>query len=266
MSPAADGSVGPRKGHVALVGAGPGDPELLTLRGLRLLRQADAVVYDALVGRELLAFARPEARLIDVGKRDSRHTLPQSEINALLVALAHEGASVVRLKGGDPFVFGRGGEEALALATSGISFEVVPGVTSGTSVPACAGIPVTHRDLARSVTFFTAHTSGDGTDDIDYEVLARIKGTLVAFMGLGRIGQVARALISAGCRADLPTAIVAHGTTARQVVVRGTLLDIADRAAEARLEAPALVVIGEVVRLSSQLAPTTTTTNTISIA
>jgi uroporphyrin-III C-methyltransferase len=253
VSPAADGSSGARLGRVALVGAGPGDPELITVKGRRLLEQADAVVFDALVGRELLALARPDAQLIDVGKRDSRHTLPQAEINARLTELSRAGLDVVRLKGGDPFVFGRGGEEALALAAAGVPFEVVPGVTSGTSVPASAGIPVTHRDLARSVTFFTAHTSGDGKDNVDYQALARVGGTLVAFMGLGRLARVARSLVDAGCRPALPAAVIAHGTTPRQVVVRGTLQDIAAQVERRGVEAPALVVIGEVVTLSERL-------------
>ena len=150
-------------------------------------------------------------------------------------------------------MFGRGGEEALALAEDGVPFEVVPGVTSGTSVPASAGIPVTHRDLARSVTFFTAHTSGDGKDNVDYEALARVGGTLVAFMGLGRLARVARSLMDAGCRAALPAAVISHGTTPRQIVVRGTLDDIAAQVERRGVEAPALVVIGEVVGISERL-------------
>lgn len=248
---AGDGTTLPRCGTVYLVGAGPGDPELLTVKGLRLLERADVVVYDALVSPELLQLARPAARRIDVGKRASRHTLPQEQINALLVSLAREGQLVVRLKGGDPFVFGRGGEEALALAAAGVRCVVVPGVTAGTAVPAAAGIPVTHRDVARSVTFFTAHTSGDGVDTVDYAALARTGGTLVAFMGLGRLGQLARSLVEAGKAPTLPVAVIANGTTAAQTVVRGHLEDIEERVRAAGLSAPALVVVGEVVGLAS---------------
>ncbi|MFO0552701.1 MAG: uroporphyrinogen-III C-methyltransferase [Polyangiaceae bacterium] len=251
---AGDGGVGGGRGIVRLVGAGPGDPELLTVKALRYLRNADAVVYDALVPEAFLEFARTDAIKVNVGKRASRHTLPQDEINAVLVSLARQGLDVVRLKGGDPFVFGRGAEEALALANAGIAFEVVPGVTSGTAVPAAAGIPVTHRDVARTVTFFTAHTSRDGSDPVDYAALGRLNGTLVAFMGLGRLDEVARGLREAGRRADLPVAVISRGTTPSQTVVFGTLEDIAARARAAAVEAPALVVIGEVVELSAHLA------------
>ncbi len=249
----ADGSVVGRLGTVALVGAGPGDPDLITVKGRRLLEQADVVVFDALVARELLAFARKDALLVDVGKRDSRHTLPQAEINERLMAFARAGLSVVRLKGGDPFVFGRGGEEALALADAGIPFQIVPGVTAGTAVPASAGIPVTQRELARSVTFFTAHTSNDDSSGCDYGALAKVGGTLVAFMGLGRLAEVAGALMRGGCRSDLPAAVIASGTTSSQVVVRGPLSEIASLAKEQGVVAPALVVIGEVVALSPRL-------------
>ena len=229
---------------VSLVGAGPGDPGLITVRGLELLRACDAVVYDRLVAEELVDEA-PEDAL-----RICRDGLGQDAVNRLLVELGRE-LDVVRLKGGDPFVFGRGGEEALALAEAGIDVEVVPGVSSIAAVPAAASIPVTHRGVSDRVTIATAHAA-DGAEP-DYESLARTGGTLVLFMGLGRLEELARGLIGAGLSASTPAAVVSRGTLADQATVEGPLAELAARAAG--LPGPALVVVGDVVALRERLAP-----------
>ena len=243
----------PEPGCVALVGAGPGDPGLLTLRGLELLREADVVVYDYLASTELLRHARAGAELIFAGKRAGQHTLPQQEINALLVGLAGAGKRVVRLKGGDPFVFGRGGEEAKALAEAGISFEVVPGVTSAVAVPAYAGIPVTHRGLASSLAIVTGHEDPNKAESaIDWGALTGID-TLVFLMGVGNLPRIARHLLSHGRAAATPAAVIQWGTLGTQRTVTGTLADIARRAEEAGLQAPAITVVGEVVTLRERL-------------
>lgn len=242
-------------GRVFLVGAGPGDPDLLTLKGKRCLELAEVVVYDALVGAALLDHCPPSAQRIYVGKRDGRHSLPQEETSALLVREARAGHVVVRLKGGDPFVFGRGGEEALALARAGVAFEIVPGVSAGVAVPAYAGIPVTHRAVSGAVTFFTAHECAKaGGPSEPWEALARAPGTLVAFMGVRRLHDVAQGLISGGRAAETPTAVISMGTTANQRTVVGTLATIGDLVAQANLEPPGLLVVGEVVRLREALA------------
>jgi len=239
-----------RLGRVLLVGAGPGDPELMTVRGLRCLRAADAVLYDRLVSREILAEASPTAELIDVGKETGHSQWGQEDINALLISLAREGRTVVRLKGGDPFVFGRGGEEALACREAGIRCEVVHGVSSAVSVPALAGIPVTHRGVAGSFAVVTGHCMGG--DRLDWSALARID-TLVVLMGLARLREVSALLQSHGRAADTPVAVIANGSRPDARVVVGTLADIAGLAAEAGLAPPATVVVGEVVRLREQL-------------
>jgi uroporphyrin-III C-methyltransferase len=226
---------------VALVGAGPGDPELVTVRGLARIRAAEVLVYDRLVADELVAEAPDEALRIP------RDALAQEEVNALLVAHGRR-SRVVRLKGGDPFLFGRGGEEALALAEGGVRFEVVPGVSSLASVPAAAGIPVTHRGVASAVTAFAAHD----VDAIDAAALARAPGTLVAFMGLAELDRLAQRLIAAGKPASTPSAVVSAGTTERQQVVTAPLGALARAAAG--LPTPALVVVGEVVSVRTALA------------
>ena len=241
-----------RPGSVALVGAGPGDPGLLTIRGRRLLRRADVVVYDRLVDPRLLALAPPGARRVFVGKAGGHHAVEQTAINELLVLHARRGRRVVRLKGGDPFVFGRGGEEAEALVAAGIPFEVVPGVTSAVAVPAAAGIPVTHRDVASSFAVVTGHESTRGRR-VDWARLAGAVDTLVVLMGLASLPRIARELVAAGRLASTPAAVVQAGTTADQRIVTGTLADIAERAAAARLEPPVTVVIGEVVALRRRL-------------
>ena len=229
---------------VALVGAGPGDPGLITVHGLELLRACDAVVYDRLVAPELVDEVPPGAI------RLSRELLDQDEINDLLVDLGRQGLNVVRLKGGDPFVFGRGGEEALALAEAGVPFEVVPGISSLAAVPASAGIPVTHRGLSQTVTLSTAH--GEDGGEPDYDALARTGGTLVLFMGLGRLAELAVGLINAGLDADTPAAVISRGTRVDQKVSTAALGEIAEAAAG--LRSPALLVVGEVVQLADVLA------------
>ena len=231
---------------VHLVGAGPGDPGLVTVRGLELIRTCQALVYDRLVARELVDEA-PAGSI-----RISRESLSQDEIDELLVAWGRRRLEVVRLKGGDPFVFGRGGEEALALARAGIPFEVVPGVSSLAAVPAAAGIPITHRGLASQVTAVSGHD--DAT--LDYEWLAKSRGTIVVFMGLDRLGAIARGLLAAGKDAATPAAVVARGTTDEQRVAVGSLATIADAAR--RLESPALLVVGDVVGVRSLVAEATT--------
>ncbi|MBI2390873.1 MAG: uroporphyrinogen-III C-methyltransferase [Deltaproteobacteria bacterium] len=239
-----------RAGRVFLVGAGPGDPELLTLKGKRCLESCDVVVFDALVDPALLEHCGPRTERIHAGKRHGAHSMPQAEINALLVRLGRAGKVVTRLKGGDPFVFGRGGEEALALADAGIPFEVVPGVSAGSAVPAYAGVPVTHRGLSQSVTFVTGHP-GEGAG-ADWTALARVPGTIVVFMGLTSLGSIAAALVDGGKAATTPVAVIAHGTKSSQRTVVATLATIAAAAAE--LPSPALVVVGDVVSLRGRVA------------
>ena len=233
---------------VALVGAGPGDPGLITVRGLELVRSCDVLVYDRLVGDELVEEAPADA------VRLSRELLDQAQINELLVGLGRAGLAVVRLKGGDPFIFGRGGEEALALAEAGVPFEVVPGVSSLAAVPAAAGIPVTHRGLAQAVTLATAH--GEDGGEPDYEALAKTGGTLVLFMGLGRLAELAAGLVQAGLDPDVPAAVISRGTLPEQESVTAPLAEIASAAAS--LRSPALLVVGEVVSVAERLRPTRT--------
>jgi uroporphyrin-III C-methyltransferase/precorrin-2 dehydrogenase/sirohydrochlorin ferrochelatase len=230
-------------GRVALVGGGPGDPGLITVRGRRLLAQADVVVVDHLGPRALLEELPPGVEVIEAGKERGNHTLRQEEINELLVLLARQGKFVVRLKGGDPFVFGRGGEEMLACAAAGVPCEVVPGVTSAIAVPAAAGIPVTHRAVSRQFTVATAH------DDLDWGSLAASPGTLVLLMGATRIGHIAASLIAAGASPATPVAVVENGTTAAQRTTRATLRTIANVAARLEIRAPAVIVVGQVATL-----------------
>ena len=235
---------------IYLVGSGPGDPGLFTVKGVRCMREADAVVYDRLAPEALLKYARPEAEKIYVGKRPGNPTMSQEEINDLLVELGRAGKTVVRLKGGDPYIFGRGGEEALALIEAGLPFEVVPGVTSGVAAPAYAGIPVTHRHISTSVAFVTGHEdpTKDRTD-VDWDKLANSAETLVLYMGVGRLAEISAGLIRAGRTPNTPVACVRWGTVPEQRTVTGTLEDIADRVAEAGLKPPAIIVVGEVVAL-----------------
>jgi len=242
-------------GCVYLVGAGPGDPGLMTVRGRQLLRRADAVVYDNLAARRLLAEAPSEAEMIYVGKQASAHTLKQEEINALLVRLGLEGKQVVRLKGGDPFVFGRGGEEALALVEAGVAFEVVPGITAGVAAPAYAGIPVTHRGVTSSIALITGHETPDKDEsDLDYAALANWPGTLAFYMGVKNLPKIATSLMEHGMDPATPAALVRRGTTARQETVTGTLADITEVAARAGIKPPALIVVGHVVALRKHIS------------
>ncbi len=243
----------PRHGRVYLVGAGPGDPDLLTLRAARLLAQADIVVHDHLVSADVLDLIGPRARLIYAGKENRHHTMEQDEINALLVRLAREGRQVIRLKGGDPFVFGRGGEELQALAEAGVSFEVVPGITAACGVSSYAGIPLTHRDHAQACVFVTGHLK-DGGSDIDWSALARPRQTVVIYMGLSALPEICEHLVAHGLSPDWPAAVVQQGTTLDQRVVSGTLETLPVRVAEAALKSPCLIIVGEVVRLREQLA------------
>ena len=240
-------------GRVHLVGAGPGDPELLTLRAVRLLQKADVVVYDHLVSRAVLDFVAPAAERIYAGKRRNEHSMRQEQINALLVELARNGRQVVRLKGGDPFIFGRGGEELQALAAAGVAFEVVPGVTAASGVSACAGIPLTHRNFAQSCLFVTGHLK-DGTADLDWPSLVRPHQTVVIYMGLGGLDDICRQMQRHGAPAALGVAVVQDGSIATQRVVTGTLADIAEKVRQQGLRSPCLTIIGEVVDLHQSLA------------
>ncbi len=245
----ARGDTTPAQGMVHLVGAGPGDPDLLTLKAHRLLQRADVVVYDRLVSPEVLAVARRDAERIAVGKRRGSPGVAQEEINARLVALARSGRSVVRLKGGDPFVFGRGGEEVEALVQAGIAVEVVPGITAALGCAASAGIPLTHRDHAQACVFVTGHTR-DAEAALDWTMLARPRQTVVIYMGAEGLPIIARQLVQHGMPLDTPVALIENGTTERERRVVGTLATIERQAARARLQGPTLCVLGEVVGLA----------------
>lgn len=241
------------KGEVFLVGGGPGDPDLLTFRALRLMQQCDVCIYDKLVSPEVMELVRRDAELIYVGKARDQHTLPQEEINALLAKLALQGKRVLRLKGGDPFIFGRGGEEIETLMQHGVPFQVVPGITAANGVSSYAGIPLTHRDYAQACLFITGHLK-DGTLDLDWASMARPRQTVVIYMGLVGLAQICEKLIEHGVPASMPAAVVQQGTTQRQKVVTATLQDLAEKVAAAGLKPPCLTIIGEVVRLREKLS------------
>ncbi len=241
-------------GKVYLVGAGPGDPGLITVKGLACLREADVVIYDRLVDESILKEARQEAEKIYVGKAASHHTLEQEAINELLLKKVRDGKSVVRLKGGDPFVLGRGGEEAEVLAANGIPFEVVPGVSSAVAVPAYAGIPVTHRHCASSFTVVTGHkATGKGGPGISWDKLATGTDTLVILMGMGNLENLIEQLIKNNKSPSTPVAVITQGTTSNQRCVTGTLQDIIERVKAENLQPPSVVVVGEVVRFRERL-------------
>ena len=244
-----------KTGRCYLVGAGPGDLGLVTLRAKQLIERAEVVIYDYLCNPEMLQWVPEGAEIIYAGKKADAHTLTQDQINALLVEKTRAGHQVVRLKGGDPFLFGRGGEEAQALAAASLAFEVVPGITSAIAVPAYAGIPVTHRGITSHVTFFTGHEDPEKTaSSIDFVALARLGGTQVMLMGVERIDTIARQMMEKGVRSDLPVALIRWGTTSRQGIIRGTLGDIAQRVLEENFAPPAVAVFGEVVALSADLS------------
>jgi uroporphyrinogen III methyltransferase/synthase len=240
-----------KAGRVYLVGAGPGDPGLFTVRGLELLRRADVIVYDQLVNPVLLEQASPGAITIYVGKQAGRHCIAQSEINEVLIGYARLGHDVLRLKGGDPFVFGRGGEEAEALADAGVSFEIVPGVSSAVAVPAYAGIPLTHRAFASSFAVVTGHEARKAQSSVDWAKLATAVDTLVILMGLGNLPIIVANLIKHGRAPETPVAVIRMGTTGEQETVLGTLADIVEKSAA--IGPPALIVVGEVVSLADKL-------------
>jgi len=238
-----------KAGLVSLIGAGPGDPELITLRGLRALREADVVVYDRLAAPELLSRARPDARLIDAGKSAGDHAMPQEEITALLVREGADGRRVARLKGGDPFLFGRGGEEMAALAGAGVRFEVIPGVTAASGAAAYCGLPLTVRGVSSAVTLVTGHEDpAKGRPDVDWSALAKTGGTLVIYMGMGRIGEIASALIGGGLPPETPAAVVRRAATPEQETLQAPLSGIAESVRERGLGPPAIIIVGEVAR------------------
>lgn len=240
---------------VAIVGAGPGDPGLLTVRARELLDQAEVIVHDALVSPEILATLSPGTERINVGKRRGKHLAEQEEINALLVRFGREGRRVVRLKGGDPLVFGRGGEEMQALKDAGIAYTLVPGVSAAVAGPAMLGIPVTHRDHAGAVTIVTGHECEDlARDPLRWRAMAESGHTLVVLMGLTHLASITTRLIAAGRPEDTPVAVVQDATTPRERSVMGTLVDIAERVERAGIQSPAVVIVGSVVSLAKELA------------
>lgn len=249
----AAGNATPTTGEVWLVGAGPGDPDLLTFKALRLMQHADVVLYDRLVGPGILELSRRDAKRINVGKSPGNHALRQEEITALMIKLAHEGNRVLRLKGGDPFIFGRGGEELENVAEAGIPVQVVPGITAAAGCGACAGIPLTHRDHAQSVAFVTAHGAG-GVLSHDWTKLARPGQTVVVYMGLGSLAEITTSALSQGVRPDLPIAIIDNGSRLNQTVISATLETIEAKAGAASLRGPALIIMGDVVTMRNKLS------------
>ncbi len=239
-------------GEVYLVGAGPGDPDLLTFRALRLMQYCDVVLYDRLIGDEIFSLIRRDAQRINVGKRANNHTMAQEEISQLMVDLAKQGKRVLRLKGGDPFLFGRGGEEIELLSENNIPFQIVPGITAATGAASYAGIPLTHRDYAQSCIFITAHGK-DGALDIDWDNLMQKNQTIVIYMGLNNLQTLARGFIKHGIKPDMPVALVDNATRKNQIVIIGNIENINQKAIEAKIKGPTLIIVGEVVKLRESL-------------
>lgn len=252
LDAAAHGAEYRQQGEVYLVGAGPGDPDLLTFKALRLMQRADVVLYDRLIGEGILNLVRRDAERIYVGKLPQEHTLPQLEISRMLLRLAQEGKRVLRLKGGDPFVFGRGGEEIELLAQAGVPFQVVPGITAAAGCAAYAGIPLTHRDHAQTCIFVTGHTK-NGQIDVDWKALLQPRQTVAVYMALAHLGALTRAFIDKGADPELPAALIDNGTRHNQRVLTGTIETIAKMAADAGLQGPTILIIGSVVRLHDKL-------------
>jgi uroporphyrin-III C-methyltransferase/precorrin-2 dehydrogenase/sirohydrochlorin ferrochelatase len=252
LEAAADGER-PPNGEVYLVGTGPGDPDLLTFRALRLMQQADVVLYDRLIGEGILNLVRRDARRIYVGKCPKDHTVPQEEIGEMLICLAREGKRVLRLKGGDPFVFGRGGEEIEALSENGIAFQVIPGITAAVGCASYAGIPLTHRDHAQGCIFVTGHEK-DGRLDLNWDVLIQPRQTVVVYMGLSSLDSIAEGFLAHGANPETPAAVVENGTRAGQRVITGTLASLPGKTAAAEIKSPALIIVGSVVTLRDKLS------------
>jgi uroporphyrin-III C-methyltransferase len=240
-------------GKVYLVGAGPGDPDLITVKGLRCIREADVILYDRLVNKELLEYAKPDVELINCGKLPDYHLLQQETINRFLVKYARKGKIVTRLKGGDPFVFGRGAEEAEECQKAGIPYEIVPGVTAGIAAPAYAGIPVTHRDYSSSFTIVTGHRRAGEEDNVKWDVISKGSETIAIYMGVKNLPYIREQLLKHGKNSDTPVALVHYGTLEKQKTVVGTLGTIVDVVRQEKITNPSMIVIGEVVRLQSKL-------------
>lgn len=241
-------------GKVYIVGAGPGDVELITVKGLRCIQEADVILYDRLINNELLSYAKPSAKLIFCGKLPNRHAMIQENINLSIVQHASEGKVVTRLKGGDPFVFGRGAEEAEVLAENGIPFEIVPGITSGIAAPAYAGIPVTHRELGSSFAIVTGHMREGKDDSIQWDSLAKGIDTLAIYMGVGNLPYICKQLLKHGKAATTPVALVHMGTYEQQYTVTGTLETIVEVAQKEKVKNPSIILVGEVVKLREKIA------------
>lgn len=244
----------PKQGKVYIIGVGPGDYKLITLKAAECIKKADVIVYDRLISRKALSYARPDAEFVYVGKMPDHHLVKQEEINEIIAKKALEGKLVARVKGGDPFVFGRGGEEAEYLYEKGIEFEIVPGITSAIAVPAYAGIPVTHRDFCSSLHIITGHETPDkGGNSLDYQVLAKLEGTLVFLMGVKNLSVITDNLIKSGKLETVPAAVIERGTTTDQRTITGTIKDIAKKAADAGIKSPSVTLIGEVAALEAKL-------------